>query len=606
MNKKGLSIMNRVCLIAALFALLAFAAPSKAQQASDEATPLEGRWKAERRFGPEIRGTLTIKRRDGAFTAEIGGFTVPATGTGGRLGFTLPGGRGAFRVRMNPDSTKETVGHWISPRVVKAGLSEASPVTLRRIDPDTWQGQVAPLDDGLTFFIQIDHDPEVGYSAFLRNPERNLGVFYKIESAELTDGRISFDGKWRGRGENRTLLEGPFDPENETFSIAIPYWGGTYDFRRDDDDDASAFYPRGRQPGQFVYRQPPEIGDGWQTASLDDVGIDAAMIESLVQSVLLAAPESEHSSYIDGLLIARHGKLVFEEYFYGWHRDQPHDTRSASKSAASTLIGAAMHAGAPLTLDSLVYDTMFGGEQYGGEAPADLDPRAARMTLEHLLTMSSGFHCDDNDPEAPGSEERMQEQQEEPDWYRYTLGVPMAEEPGAVSVYSSSNPNLAAGMLSQATATPLEELFHEQLAAPLQVERYHLPLQPCGEPYMGGGIYWLPRDFMKLGQLMLDGGVWNGNRIISERWAADAGSPQTRIGDRGYGYLWWITEYPHADQTVTAYFAAGNGGNIVVVIPGADLVIAFFGSNYSDAALFVPQRVLIPEYILPAVSLSAE
>ncbi|MEM1184660.1 MAG: serine hydrolase [Planctomycetota bacterium] len=555
---------------------------------------LSGLWQAERRFGPELRGTLTVRPNGEAYEAELGRFRVTGVRDGERIAFEFPGGRGAFRGRLREG---DLLGHWYAPRLTMAGLSEASPVVLRS-DGASWRGEVIPLDDGFTFFLKLDREGRGRYSAFLRNPERNLGVFYNLETARVNGDRIEFVGTWRGRGDQRVLLEGALGEGAEHFSISIPGRGGTYDFQRVDEDEASAFYPRGTDPGRYVYREPLKTNDGWATATLDEVGIDTEDIEAFVRSELMGKPDGVHAQYIDGVLIARHGKLVFEEYFHGFHRGRPHDTRSGSKSLASTLIGAAIRAGAPLSLDSLAYDVM-----YDGDVPVDVDPRARRMTLRHLLTMSSGYFCDDGDPGAPGNEGSMQEQQDQPDWYRYTLDVPMASEPGAAAVYCSSNPNLATGMLLRATGTPIEDVFQELVAGPLEIDRYHAVLQPTGEPYLGGGMYWFPRDFMKLGQLHLDGGVWNGTRVLSEKWARDTTSPLVRIGDRGYGYFWWIIEYDVDGRMLHAYYAAGNGGNIVVVVPEADLVIAFFGSNYSDRVMFRPQSELIPDFILPAVSL---
>jgi CubicO group peptidase (beta-lactamase class C family) len=68
-----------------------------------------------------------------------------------------------------------------------------------------------------------------------------------------------------------------------------------------------------------------------------------------------------------------------------------------------------------------------------------------------------------------------------------------------------------------------------------------------------------------------------------------------------YGYLWWVTDYPYKDRTVRAFFAGGNGGQVVMSIPELDLVIAFYGGNYGDRGTLVPQRVYVPEYILPAI-----
>jgi CubicO group peptidase (beta-lactamase class C family) len=93
-----------------------------------------------------------------------------------------------------------------------------------------------------------------------------------------------------------------------------------------------------------------------------------------------------------------------------------HDTRSAAKSLTATLIGAAMHAKAPLQLSTPVYAAM-----NGGQPPADLEPQKRTMTLEHLLMMRSGFFCDDSNPDAPGNEDAMLDQTERPTYYRYTL-----------------------------------------------------------------------------------------------------------------------------------------------------------------------------------------
>jgi CubicO group peptidase (beta-lactamase class C family) len=195
----------------------------------------------------------------------------------------------------------------------------------------------------------------------------------------------------------------------------------------------------------------------------------------------------------------------------------------------------------------------------------------------------------------------MQSQEENPDWYDYTLRLAMLREPGELAVYCSINPNLAGKVLGAATGESLETLFQRLVAEPLDIDRYHLYLQPTGEPYMGGGIHWMPRDFLKLGQVILDGGMWNGRRVLSEEFAARSVAPLHELRDKGYGYLWWSMELPYRDGTVTAFFAGGNGGQIVVGIPELDLLVSFFAGNYSDAVMFRSQDEFIPEYILRAI-----
>jgi len=106
---------------------------------------------------------------------------------------------------------------------------------------------------------------------------------------------------------------------------------------------------------------------------------------------------------------------------------------------------------------------------------------------------------------------------------------------------------------------------------------------------------------MKLGQLYLDHGSWKGHRVVSADWIMRASSPLVHIGKRGYGYQWWVQDYAYRDGHVRVYYAGGNGGQVVAVVPRLGLVVAFYGGNYSDAVLYKSQNVLFPQYILKAV-----
>jgi len=158
--------------------------------------------------------------------------------------------------------------------------------------------------------------------------------------------------------------------------------------------------------------------------------------------------DSVHASDIHGVLVARHGRLVLEEYFHGTDREQPHELRSAAKSLTSTLAGAAMQAGVPLGVETPVYKVM-----NGGEFPKGLDARKRALSVQHLLTMSSGLDCDDSDDQSPGNEDKVQEQTAEPDWWKLTLGLDMIRDPGEKAVYCSVQPNLLGGVLKVARAS---------------------------------------------------------------------------------------------------------------------------------------------------------
>lgn len=109
---------------------------------------------------------------------------------------------------------------------------------------------------------------------------------------------------------------------------------------------------------------------------------------------------------------------------------------------------------------------------------------------------------------------------------------------------------------------------------------------------------------MKLGQVMINGGTWNGQRIVSAEWARHATSPLENLRKIQYGYLWWNMEYTFNRGSIRAFFAGGNGRQIVMGIPELDLLVAFFAGNYSDPVLYKIQQEFVPQYILPAIDAS--
>jgi CubicO group peptidase (beta-lactamase class C family) len=555
--------------------------------AAQQAPPdLTGLWAAQVRFGPDIRGPLILLRGASGWHADIAAFSVPAHIDGQRVSFELPDDTGSFRGKLNG---RNIVGHWIGQVAHSSGLAYATPIVLKRNGPNRWRGDVIPLDDSFTFYLPVTRRDDGTYATYLRNPERNQGRFIPVSRIELKGDVVTFVGRRGGQAEV-VLAEGRYDAG----VIRMPLRGTSFDFTRVEGDSSSPFYPRGKRGQRYRYAPPLQRDDGWPVATVEDVGISREGIERFVQMLIDMPMDSLSTPQIHSLLIARHGKLVVVEYFHGYHRDLPHDTRSAAKSWTAVLLGAAMQAGVPIRLDTPVYRTML------DSLPRDLDLRKRAMTLEHLISMTAGYECAADS--APGNEDVMQSQTAEPDWYRYTLNVPMLTAPGDTIVYCSIEPNLAGGMLHKIAGEPLPELFYHLVARPLMMSNYHLLLSPTGEAYGGGGHQFRPRDFLKLAQLMLNDGRWNGEQIVSREWARTSGSALRNLTkSQQYGWLWNSVEYPYKGGKVRAFFAGGNGGQIFMGISALDLVIAFTGGNYNDPALFIPQRVFVSERILPAV-----
>jgi CubicO group peptidase (beta-lactamase class C family) len=569
----------------AALALLMMATGARAQAAPPD---LVGLWEAKGRFGPDVAGRLVVDRPGGEWRASIAGRTAAVRVASDSVSFELPDGSGAFLGRLDSPGRRIT-GHWIQPRTVTDGFRYASPVVLESCGTSCFAGTVAPRADEFTFWLDIKRRADGTLGALLRNPERNLARFIRVDRIEAEGSAVRLLDTRDTTVATGTLRDG------EVMTVYFPDRGGSYDFRRVPDGAFTFFYPRGRPTASYSYTPPPERGDGWPVGSLEEAGISREQVTAFVQTLASAPVDSLGALKVHGLLIARHGRLVLEEYFYGENGDKPHETRSASKTVAPVLIGAAMQAGAPIGPTTPAYSVM-------RPDAASLDARKRSLTLDHLLTMSSGYDCDDNGDDRPGNETAIIDQEENPDWYGMILDLDVIRDPGAQAVYCSINPHLAGGVLTRATGRSLPDLMYELVAEPLGMQGYYIPITPAGDGYLGGGWRFRPRDFMKLGQLYLNGGTWQGRRILSEEWVRQSTAPRYALGaTTRYGYLWWLREYPYAGRTVQAYYASGNGGQFVVVIPDLDLVIAVYGGNYNERAGSLMIADLIPRYILPAV-----
>lgn len=568
---------------------------TRAQASGSSAEDLVGIWGSEPELGPHVRGELTIDGRDTAWRAQVSGFDVGVQHTGNDIRFVLPGGQGEFRGHLSQDS-KIIFGQWIQPAGEIFNNRYASPVRLVSLGSSVWRGCVVPLDQKISLYISVQRGQDGTLVAFIANPEMNFfrRRKYKVERNGL--GVVfTADGQ---------KLEGTYDEKSDVLSLRIIDFMPPFQFNRRKERDAIGFFPR-VGTGNYVYRKPLAESDGWATASLADAGLDERKISGLIGKILSADP-ADNPVYIQSLLIARHGKLVLEEYFYGFDKERTHDMRSASKTFAPVLAGIAHDHGAKLGPGTPVYSLF---AQY--KPFANWDRRKERVTLREIMTMTAGNACDDNDDSSPGNEDHIQNQPEQRDWYKYTLDLPMLRDPGGEhAIYCSADLNLVGGAVAMATGKWLPEFFDENLARPLQFGHYHLNLMPTGEAYMGGGAYLRPRDELKLGQLYLNGGTWNGRRVVSKEWVADSISPHSSFtpaleseGEHRYGYGWHSHDLKFGGRVYRDYGAGGNGGQLVIVIPELDMVVGINGGSYGEFRKWYRWELeLVPEYIISAAT----
>jgi CubicO group peptidase (beta-lactamase class C family) len=346
---------------------------------------------------------------------------------------------------------------------------------------------------------------------------------------------------------------------------------------------------------------PPPIGaNDWEGASLEEAGLSKAQLQTME-----TATRSGAFKNITSILIARHGRLVYEAYFDDSAAAGLRNTRSATKTITGMLIGIAIDQQKLIGVNAPILP--FFPDKQPGQNP---DPRKAAITVEDLLTMSSLLECDDWNSFSRGNEERMYLIE---DWVQFTLDLPIKGFPTwtskpAESPYGRSFSYCTAGVvtlgavLEGATGRSISDFAYEHLFAPLNIQQIGWQFTPLGLAMTGGGLALCSRDLLKLGQLYLNGGVWNSTRVISEQWVRTSTQAHVQIDDETeYGYLWWLKMFHSGSHSYRAYFMTGMGGNKVSVFPEVEMVVVVTSTNYALRNAHQLTDQLFSEHILAAI-----
>jgi CubicO group peptidase (beta-lactamase class C family) len=311
---------------------------------------------------------------------------------------------------------------------------------------------------------------------------------------------------------------------------------------------------------KLPYNDVPAARADWPTSPPADQGFDPSGLHAAYERFF---SEDEFAPAFS-LLVARHGVLVAEGYCRDLADiDRVTAMQSATKSVTSMLLGIAQAQGIVDDLDRPFVDYLSSAYATQGDM--------AQVTLRDLVTMRSGIDF------LNGDFTMEMAYHSGSDSLAHIMAKPIVTPPGQVFRYKDADPTVVGDVLQKRLGAALTALADANLFGPLGITDYVWTAAPDGLTYGAYGLYLRPRDFLKLGQLMLDGGQWQGQQLIPAEWVAESTGPQVTPPDSAqpasmhfdYGYYWWLIP----DRGV--YSADGHGGQYLYVVPSKDLVIAF-------------------------------
>lgn len=335
--------------------------------------------------------------------------------------------------------------------------------------------------------------------------------------------------------------------------------------------DYHTWYPR--QPKyryhRYTYKRTlsPKLNDGIVIGSFGSSGLNKKDIQEMVDKVVDESYPDIHS-----ILLFRDNKLILEEYFYEYNRNDLHQLRSATKSFISALVGIAASQGLIKNLDEPIFN-------YFPEYAAGGDPRKNNITIRQLLTNTSGFDCDINDTNSVSDETRMGNSD---DWVKYTLQLPVKDTPGVKGKYCSGNAIVLGKLVEKVSRTTLDEYAEKNLFKPLGIKNFKWNFKPdlsSAETFCQ--LYLRPRDMAKFGLLYLNKGQWQGKQIIPEEWVRESITAHSNINGTDYGYLWWLQWLNAGGLKYDGVAAKGNGGQRIYLFPAYNFMAVITSGRYN-------------------------
>jgi len=361
--------------------------------------------------------------------------------------------------------------------------------------------------------------------------------------------------------------------------------------RADKNLEIRLFHPRiPDESGEYTYsyNKPEQIHDGLNTESIYSYSTDSSSISNLMKDII----DQKYGS-IKSLLILKNNRLLVEEYFYGFSRNELQQTRSCTKSVTSILLGIALDRHKDVNINQSIFTFFPDYDSLKTEG-------REKITLKHVLTMMSGFQWDD----IPG------EMFEADDCFQFILSRPLETEPGEKFNYNSGCSILLGGVISYLENIKTQVFAENSLFTPLGITENIWETHKDGTLQCGSGLSLRPRDMAKIGLLILNDGIWENKQLVSKEWIRESTRPhvpESKFFD--YGYQWWHhsrntlqwwkepnTVSPEEHDLITAM---GHGGQYIMIIRDLNLVIVTTASDFENGRLARSKIPMVIEEIIP-------
>ncbi|MEO6313628.1 MAG: serine hydrolase [Chitinophagaceae bacterium] len=297
-------------------------------------------------------------------------------------------------------------------------------------------------------------------------------------------------------------------------------------------------------------------------------GISSADIMHFVETA------EKSNAGLHSFMVIRHGHVVAEGWWSPYNANIAHCLYSLSKNFTSTAIGLAIQEGKLNLADKVV-------SFFPDDKPASTDGNLSAMTIRDLLTMTSGHEADTFWPMMSSKDGN---------WVKTYFSIPVKFSPGSHFTYNSGNSYMLSAIITKVMGESMLNYLQPRLFAPLGIKDAAWDTDPRGINIAAAGLRLKTEDIAKFGQLYLQKGMWNGKRILNEKWVEEAtsfkvrndetGTPTKTEDDdikQGYGYHFWMSR-PVAQG---AYRAEGAFCQYSIVMPAQDAVIAITAEGVS-------------------------